>query len=69
MSKKELESFAKDSAKDIKTEKDLADFSQILTKITFDASLSADLYENLGYDKRAQSKAGNSYNGVDPKQL
>ena len=34
MNKKELEAFAKEAAKGIKTEKDLAEFSQMLTKIT-----------------------------------
>jgi hypothetical protein len=41
MNKKELEAFAREAAKGIKTEKDLSDFSQMLTKITVETALSA----------------------------
>jgi hypothetical protein len=34
MNRKALETFAREAAKSIKTEKDLSDFSQLLTKIT-----------------------------------
>lgn len=69
MNKKELEAFAKEAAKGIKTEKDLAEFSQMLTKITVEAALHAELDEHLGYEKHAQSDANNSRNGVSRKQL
>jgi putative transposase len=46
MNRKELEAFAKDAAKGIKTEKDLAEFSQMLTKITVEAALNAELDEH-----------------------
>lgn len=69
MNKKELEAFAKEAAKGIKTEKDLAEFSQMLTKITVEAALNAELDEHLGYDKHAQSESDNSRNGVSRKQL
>lgn len=69
MNKKELEAFAKEAAKGIKTEKDLAEFSQMLTKITVEAALNAELDEHLGYDKHAQSDSDNSRNGMSRKQL
>lgn len=69
MNKKELEAFAKEAAKGIKTEKDLAEFSQMLTKITVEAALNAELDEHLGYNKHAQSDSDNSRNGMSRKQL
>lgn len=69
MNKKELEAFAKEAAKGIKTEKDLAEFSQMLTKVTIEAALNVELHEHLGYDKHAQSDADNSRNGMSRKQL
>ena len=69
MNKKELEAFAKEAAKGIKTEKDLAEFSQMLTKITVEAALNAELDEHLGYEKHAQSESSNSRNGLSRKQL
>ena len=38
MNKKELEAFAKEAAKTIKTEQDLNEFRQMLTKITVEAA-------------------------------
>ncbi len=45
MNKKEVEAFAKEAAKDIKTEKNLAELGQILTKSTVEATLNAELDE------------------------
>lgn len=69
MNKKELEAFAKEAAKGIKTQKDLAEFSQMLTKVTVEAALNAELDEHLGYEKHAQSDTSNSRNGASRKQL
>jgi len=60
MNKKELEAFAKEAAKGIKTEKDLNDFRQMLTKVTVETALNAELDDHLGYDKHAQSSQPNS---------
>lgn len=49
--RKELEALGKELAKGIKTQKDLAEFSQILSKITVEAALNAELDDHLGYDK------------------
>ncbi|MCG8428655.1 MAG: transposase, partial [Chromatiales bacterium] len=59
MNKEELEAFAREAAKTLKTEKDLNEFSQMLTKITVEAALNAELDEHLGYGKHQKSPAGN----------
>ncbi len=69
MNKKELEAFAKEMAKGIKTEKDLSEISQILTKTFVEAALNAELDEHLGYDKHALSDTVNHRNGANRKQL
>ena len=69
MNKKELEALAKEMAKGIKTEKDLSEISQILTKTFVEAALNAELDEHLGYDKHASSDMENNRNGVSRKQL
>ena len=62
MNKKALEAFAREAAKSIKTEKDLSDFCQMLTKITVETALSAELANHLGYDKHQASSADNCRN-------
>jgi putative transposase len=69
MNKAELEAFAREAAKTIKTEKDLNAFSQMLTKITVEAALNAELDEHLGYGKYQQSEGENSRNGFSSKTL
>ena len=69
MNKAELEAFAREAAKSIKTEKDLNAFSQMLTKITVEAALNAELDEHLGYGKYQQSDTENSRNGFSRKTL
>ena len=69
MNKKELEAFAREAAKGLKTEKDLNEFSQMLTKITVEAALNAELDDHLGYDKHRQSPTDNCRNGYTSKTL
>jgi transposase-like protein len=69
MNKKELEAFAREAAKTLKTEKDLNEFSQMLTKITVEAALNAELDEHLGYDRYQPSVNTNSRNGYTSKTL
>ena len=69
MNKKELEVFAREAAKGLKTEKDLNEFSQILTKVTVEAALNAELDEHLGYDKHQPNANSNSRNGHSSKTL
>ena len=69
MNKKELEAFARRAAKGIKTEKNLSEFRQMLTKMTVEAALNAELDEHLGYDKHQPSTADNNRNGYSRKTL
>jgi len=62
MNKKELEAFAKQAAKGIKTESDLNDFRAILTKVTVEAALNAELDHHLGYQKNEKAPASNNLN-------
>ena len=55
MNKQKLEAFAREAAKSLKTEKDLNDFSQMLTKITVEAALNAELDDHPGYEKYGPS--------------
>ena len=69
MNPKDLEAFAKEAAKAIKTESDLDAFRQMLTKVTVEAALNAELDEYLGYDKHAQSTNANNRNGKSSKTV
>ena len=69
MNKKELEAFAQEAAKHIKTEKDLTDFRQMLTKVTVEAALNGEMTDHLGHDKHEKSSSGNSRNGYSSKTL
>lgn len=69
MNKKELEAFAKQAAKSIKSEADLTDFRKMLTKVTVEAALNAELDEHLGYARHEQSNHSNSRNGYSPKTI
>jgi putative transposase len=64
-----LETFAREAAKTLTTEKDFSDFRAMLTKVTVEAALNAELDDHLGYDKHAQSSLENSRNGVTRKTL
>ena len=69
MNKKELQVIAQAAAKNIKTEADLNEFRQMLTKITVEAALNAELDDHLGFAKHEQSEADNNRNGYTPKTL
>jgi len=69
MNKEELEAFAREAAKGLKTEKDLNEFSQMLTKVAVEAALNAELDDHLGYSKHETSGSDNSRNGVTSKTL
>ncbi|GAA6206537.1 IS256 family transposase [Thalassotalea sp. SU-HH00458] len=69
MNKKELEAFAKQAAKSIKTEADLTDFRKMLTKVTVEAALNAELDEHLGYARHEQSTKENYRNGFSSKTI
>ena len=69
MNTKELEAFAKEAAKSIKTPQDLNDFSRMLKKITVEAALNAEMDEHLGYEKHAKSVVKNNRNGITTKRI
>jgi len=69
MNKREQETFAREAAKSIKTEKDLSDFSRMLKKITVETALNAGLDDHLGYDRHHSSDNPNSRNGYSSKRL
>jgi len=69
MNRKELEAFAREAAKSIKTEKDLNSFSQLMTKIAVETALNVELDDHLGYDKHQESSHNNSRNGFTTKTL
>jgi transposase-like protein len=69
MNKKELEAFAKQAAKSIRSEADLTDFRKMLTKVTVEAALNAELDEHLGYSRHEQSNKDNYRNGYSSKTI
>ena len=56
-------------AKELKTEEALNEFSQMLTKVTVEAALNAELSAHPGYARHAQSETANSRNGYGVKTL
>ncbi|MCR8924361.1 IS256 family transposase [Dasania sp. GY-MA-18] len=69
MNHDELKAIAQAAAKNIKTEADLNDFRQMLTKITVETALNAELEDHLGYSRHEPSEATNSRNGFTSKTL
>ncbi len=69
MDKKALEAFAREAAKSIKTESDLDDFRKMLTKVTVETALNAELDEHLGYQKHQSRINSNSRNGYSGKSI
>lgn len=69
MNKDELQAIAQAAAKNIKTEQDLNEFRQMLTKITVEAALEAELDDHLGYSKHEKANVDNSRNGFTSKTL
>ena len=69
MNKEDLQEIAQAAAKNIKTEQDLNAFRQMLTKITVEAALNAELDDHLGYERHEKANASNSRNGFSSKTL
>ena len=69
MNHDEIKKLAKAAAKNIKTEADLNEFRQMLTKITVETALNAELDDHLGYSKHKASDTTNSRNGSTRKTL
>lgn len=49
MNPKDLEAFAREAAKHMKTEKDLNDFTKMLTKVAVEAALNGELDGHLSW--------------------
>jgi len=69
MNKNTLQVIAEAAANNIKTEEDLNEFRSMLTKITVEAALNAELDHHLGYAKNEVSSSNNSRNGYSTKTL
>jgi len=69
MNHDKLKAIAQEAAKTIKTEADLNEFRQILTKITVETALNAELDDHLGYSRHEKSDSSNSRNGFMSKTL
>ena len=64
-----LKEIATSAAKNIKTEQDLNEFRQMLTKITVEAALNAELDDHLGYERHEITNKTNSRNGYSSKTV
>ncbi|WP_180174900.1 IS256 family transposase [Acinetobacter sp. YH01022] len=69
MNEQKLKDLAAEFAKGIKTEEDLNQFTRLLTKITVETALNAELTEHLGHEKNARKSGSNSRNGYSSKTL
>ena len=69
MNKNKIQDLAEAAAKNIKSEHDLNKFRQILTKITMEATLNAELDEHLDYSRHEKANTSNTRNGFSNKTL
>ncbi|WP_080241821.1 IS256 family transposase [Salmonella enterica] len=69
MDEKKLKALATELAKGLKTEADLNQFSRMLTKLTVEAALNAELTDHPGHEKNAPKKGSNTRNGYSSKTL
>ena len=69
MDENKLKALAAELAKGLKTEADINPFSRMLTKLTVETALNAELTDHLGYEKNAPEKGSNTRNGYSSKTL
>ncbi|AUX73939.1 IS256 family transposase [Erwinia pyrifoliae] len=69
MDEKKLKALAAELAKGLKTEADLNAFSRMLTKLTVETALNAELTDHLGHEKNAPKAGSNTRNGYSSKTL
>ncbi|HCM6292639.1 TPA: transposase [Salmonella enterica subsp. enterica serovar 16:l,v:-] len=69
MDENKLKALAAELAKGFKTEADLNQFSRMLTKLTVETALNAELIDHLGHEKNAPKKDSNTRNGYSSKTL
>ena len=69
MNEQKLKDLAAEFAKGIKTEDDLNQFTRLLTKLTVETALNAELTEHLGHEKNARKNGLNARNGYSSKTV
>ncbi|KKF37099.1 IS256 family transposase [Erwinia tracheiphila] len=69
MDEKKLKALAAELAKGLKTEAGLNQFSRMLTKLTVETALNAELTDHLGHEKNAPKTGTNTRNGYSSKTL
>ncbi|ECA5251801.1 IS256 family transposase [Salmonella enterica] len=69
MDENKLKALAAELAKGLKTEADLNQFSRMLTKLTVETALNAELTDHPGHEKNAPKKGSNTRNGYSSKTL
>ena len=69
MDENKLKALAAELAKGLKTEADLNQFSRMLTKLTVETALNAELTDHLGHEKNAPKTGSNTRNGYSSKTL
>jgi transposase-like protein len=69
MKTEDIQALAAEAAKNIKSEQDLNQFKKMLTKMTLETALNAELDEHLGYDRHDKVNTGNTRNGYSSKTL
>ncbi len=69
MDEKKLKALAAELAKSLKNEADLNAFSRMLTKLTVETALNAELTDHLGYEKNSPKSGSNTRNGYSFKTL
>ncbi|EKE0170936.1 IS256 family transposase [Salmonella enterica] len=69
MDEKKLKALSAELAKGLKTEADLNQFSRMLTKLTVETALNAELTDHLGHEKNAPKSGSNTRNGYSSKTL
>ncbi len=69
MDEKKLKALAAELAKGLKTEADLNAFSRMLTKLTVETALNAELTDHLGQEKNAPKSGSNTRNGYSSKTV
>ncbi|ELF6089641.1 IS256 family transposase [Salmonella enterica] len=69
MGEKKLKALAAELAKGLKTEADLNQFSRMLTKLTVETALNAELTDHFGHEKNAPKTDSNTRNGYSSKTV
>lgn len=69
MDEKTLKALAAQLAKGLKNESDINQFSRMLTKLTVETALNAELTDHLGHEKNAPKTGSNTRNGYSSKTV